>query len=333
MKKNLNFNKRPFFSQGQKRAIVTGCAGFIGSNLCEMLIKYGYKVIGLDNLSTGKFQFLNKIITSKNFTFYKVDLYKKKNLSRYFKKQDIVFHLAANADVKNGLLYPRRDLEQNTIVTFNVLNAMKKNNVKKIVFSSTGSIYGEHQSFPTKENASFPVQTSLYGSSKLACEGLIQAFSYGYNIKAYIFRFVSLLGKNYTHGHLFDFYKQLKNNKKKLIVLGDGNQKKSYLNVSDCIDAIFFALKKNKKNIYIYNLGTDNYITVKQSIKYILNFSKLNPKIFFKGGKRGWIGDSPKIFLSIEKMKKTGWSPKKTIKESIFETLEYFQENKWLFKK
>jgi len=330
MKKKFNSNKNyPFF----KRAIVTGCAGFIGSNLCERLIKNGYQVSGLDNLTTGRIQFLNQIRTSKNFSFYQVDLYKEKNLNSYFKNQDIVFHLAANADVKDGLLHPRKDLEQNTIVTFNVLNAMRKNNVTKIVFSSTGSIYGEPSSFPTIEETSFPIQTSLYGSSKLACEGLIQAFCFGYNMKAYIFRFASLLGKNYTHGHLFDFYKQLKNNKNKLLVLGDGNQKKSYLNVADCIDAIFLALKKDKKNIYIYNLGQDDYITVKQSIQYILKFLNLKPKIFFKGGKRGWIGDSHKIFLSIKKIKKIGWVPKKTIKESIFETLKYFQENQWLFKK
>ena len=316
-----------------KKAIVTGCAGFVGSNLCEMLIKRGYKVIGLDNLSSGKIQFLKQIIKSKNFSFYKVDLYKQKNIDNYFKNQDLVFHFAANADVKNGFLHPRKDLEQNTIVTFNILNAMKKNNVRKIVFSSTGSIYGEPNNFPTKEDAPFPIQTSLYGSSKLACEGLITAFSHGYNTKAYIFRFVSLLGKNYTHGHLFDFYSQLQKNKNKLIVLGDGNQKKSYLNVTDCINAIFLALKKDKKNIYIYNLGTDKYITVKQSINFILKFLKLRPNIIFKGGIRGWVGDSPKIFLNISKIKKVGWLPKKGIKESIFETLKYFQENKWLFKK
>jgi UDP-glucose 4-epimerase len=315
-----------------KKVIVTGCAGFVGSAISERLLKLGYFVTGIDNFSTGKIEFIENMLKKKNFRLIRMDLLNSKKLIKISKGHSAFFHFAANADVKNGLLHPNKDFEQNTMVTFNVLNSMRINKIKKIIFSSTGSIYGEPKSFPTSENVNFPIQTSLYGASKLACEGLIQAFSIGYKMQSYIFRFVSLIGKRYTHGHIFDFYKQLKKNPDKLYVLGDGNQKKSYLNVSDCIDAIFSALKKRSKNIYIYNLGTNNYITIKQSINYILKFLKIKPKVYFKGGKRGWVGDSPKIFLCTKKIRKIGWAPKKRIDQGIFETLRYFQENKWLFK-
>ena len=316
----------------KKKILVTGCAGFIGSNLCEKLVEKGYFVTGIDNLSTGKLNFIKKLKNNKNFKFFKKDLFKEKKLHKYFKGNEIVFHLAANADVKNGFLQPKKDLEQNTIVTYNVLEAMRKNLIKQIIFASTGSIYGEPKTFPTIEDHSFPIQTSLYGSSKLACEGLIQAYCSGFGFKSNIFRFVSILGKRYTHGHLFDFYKQLLKNKKKLTVLGNGLQKKSYLNVIDCIDAMILAINRNKKKVEIYNLGTDSFITVNYSIKKILKILNLNPKIYYKGGRRGWIGDSPKIYLDTKKIRKIGWRPNKTIAESIEETIEFFNRNKWLFK-
>ena len=259
-------------------------------------------------------------------------MYKQKNLYKYFNGNQIVFHMAANADVKNGFLNPKRDIEQNTIVTHNVLEAMRKNRIKRIIFASTGSIYGEPKIFPTKENYSFPIQTSLYGSSKLACEGLIQAYSSGFGFHSTILRFVSIMGKRYSHGHLFDFYKQLLINKNKLKVLGNGLQKKSYLNIEDCVDAITLTMNRNKNPIEIYNLGTDKFITVNHSIKTILKILNLSPKIYYKGGNRGWIGDSPKIYLDTKKIKKIGWRPKKTIEESIKETIEFFNHNKWLFK-
>ncbi len=315
-----------------KNVLVTGCAGFVGSNMCKKLIQKGYLVRGIDNFSTGKKKNIKDLLKFKNFRFTKLDLLKSSKLSKLFENQDIIFHFAANADVKDGLKHPKKDLQQNTIVTFNVLNAMRLANVKKIVFSSTGSIYGEPKIFPTKEDSKFPIQTSLYGASKLSCEGLIQAFCYGYDMKAFIYRFVSLFGEGYSHGHLYDFYKQLLKNPKKLVVLGDGNQKKSYLNINDCIDAIFLTLKKSKDKINIYNLGLSNFITVKHSINTIIKYMKLDPEIIYKGGKRGWIGDSPKIHLDINKILKLGWKPKKNIDESIVETLKFFQNNKWLFK-
>jgi len=306
-----------------KTALITGCAGFIGSNLVEKLLKKNYKVIGVDNLSTGKLDNIKNNLKNKNFFFYKLDLLNFKKNSFIFKKNiSIVFHLAANADVRYGFKNPDKDLKLNTLVTFNILKNMKKNNIKKIVFSSTGSIYGEPKEFPTKEDAKFPIQTSFYGASKLACESLIQAFCHGYNIKCWIFRFVSVFGKNYSHGHVIDFYKQLKKNKKLLKVLGDGNQSKAYMDVSDCIEGILIGLLKGKKKINIFNIGLDYTITVKQSVKRILKYLKFNPKIKFKGGKRGWIGDSPKILLDAKKLRSLGWKPKFSIYESIDRTLE-----------
>jgi len=314
--------------------IVTGCAGFIGSNLVDRLLKDKKNfVIGIDNYSTGNTKFLNKANKSKKFKFIKADLLNLNKLKNSFKGGDIIFHLAANADVRFGVNNPRKDLEQNTIATQNVLEAMKFNNIKKIVFSSTGSVYGEASIIPTPENSPFPIQTSFYGASKLACEGLISAYCEGFNMRGHIFRFVSILGERYTHGHVFDFYKKLKKNPKKLEVLGDGKQRKSYLYVQDCIDAIFLSLKKSNEKFNIFNLGLNDYCEVDQSIKWICDELGLNPKLEYTGGKRGWIGDNPFIFLETKKILKLGWKPKNSIKDGILKTLKYLKKNEWVFNK
>src|SRR5262249_54570563 len=148
---------------------------------------------------------------------------------------EFVFHLAANADVRFGTNHPRRDLEQNTIATFNVLEAMRANGIAKIAFSSTGSVYGEAKTIPTPEDAPCPVQTSLYGASKIAGEGLISAYCEGFGFQGWIFRFVSVLGPRYTHGHVFDFFRKLSADPTRLEVLGNGTQRKSYMHVNDCV--------------------------------------------------------------------------------------------------
>jgi len=314
--------------------IVTGCAGFIGSNLVDRLLKNKKNyVIGIDNYSTGNAKFLEKARNSKNFKFIKADLLNLNKLKNSFKGGDIIFHLAANADVRFGVNNPRKDLEQNTIVTHNVLEAMKFNNIKKIVFSSTGSVYGESKVIPTHENSPFPIQTSFYGASKVACEGLISAYCEGFNIQGYIFRFVSILGERYTHGHVFDFYKKLKKNPKKLEVLGNGKQRKSYLYIQDCIDAIFLALKKSKKKLNIFNLGLNDYCEVNQSVKWICDELGLKPELKYTGGNKGWIGDNPFIFLETKKISKLGWRPKKSIKDGVIKTLKYLKKNEWVFNK
>jgi UDP-glucose 4-epimerase len=243
---------------------------------------------------------------------------------------DFVFHLAANADVRFGTEHPRKDLEQNTIATYNVLEAMRANQVSKIAFSSTGSVYGEASVIPTPEDAPFPVQTSLYGASKLAGEGLIGAYCDGFGFTGYIFRFVSILGERYSHGHVFDFYKKLLENPEELYILGNGHQRKSYLYVRDCIDAILFVIEKAQEKVNIYNLGTDEYCEVNDSVGWICEHLGLNPRRIYAGGDRGWIGDNPFIFLDTSKIRALGWKPKLTIRDGILCTLEYLKSNRWL---
>ena len=299
----------------RKKYIVTGAAGFIGSHMVDALLKEGNIVIGIDNLSTGKIFFLKESLKNKNFLFIKKDLLKQSEIDKLFKYDiEAVFHFSANADVRYGLLNPRRDLDQNIIITFNVLEACRKNKIKKIIFSSTGSIYGESEKIPTSEKSSFPIQTSIYGASKLAGEGLITAYAEGYDIKCWIFRFVSILGPRYTHGHVYDFFKKLKSNSKSLYVLGNGKQKKSYLHVYDCINAMLIAINKSKQKVNIFNLGTNEYCKVNDSIRWISKFLDVSPKLKYSGGKRGWIGDNPFIFLDTKRIRSLGWKPKYSIK-------------------
>ena len=311
------------------RVLITGVAGFVGSNFLDYLLSKGHHIVGVDNFSTGKKEFIENSIDNSNFTFLKFDLLNLRDLKKATKNIDIVFHFAANADVRFGLQHPDKDLQQNTIVTFNVLEAMRYNNVKKIIFSSTGSVYGEPNEFPTPENCAFPIQTSLYGASKLAAEGLIQAYCEGYNFQAWIFRFVSLLGERYSHGHVFDFYNKLRLDPNKLEVLGDGTQKKSYLYIKDCINAVMTALEKSNQKINVFNLGNYEYSEVKDSVKWIIEYLGLSPEIIYLGGKRGWVGDNPFIHLDISKILNLGWKPKLDIKSGIIKTISYLIDNKF----
>ena len=309
--------------------LITGGAGFIGSNLADELSKKN-KVTIVDNLSTGFKEYLPK---NKNIKFIKCNLLDKKKLFKIFKGHKIVFHLAANADIRFGLEHPKKDLEQNAIATFNVLEAMRFNKIKKIVFTSTAPVYGMNKIFPTPENASMTYQNSLYGASKLYCEGLISSYCEGYNLQSWIFRFVSILGPRYSHGHVFDFVKNLLKNPNKLKILGDGKQRKSYLHVFDVINAIKIALKKSNQKVNIFNLGHNNYINVNKSVKIIEKFMDLKPKKFYTGGKSGWIGDLPFVFLDNKKIKNLGWRPKFTITQGIKNTVDWLINNKWIFKK
>jgi UDP-glucose 4-epimerase len=244
---------------------------------------------------------------------------------------DFVYHIAANADVRFGTERPNRDLEQNTVATSNVLEAMRANGVKRIAFPSTGSVYGEPSVFPTPEDAPFPIQTSLYGASKLACEGLISAYCEGFGFEGWIFRFVSVLGERYTHGHVFDFYKQLRSDPTRLHVLGNGRQRKSYMHVQDCVDAMFLAVDKARDKVNIFNLGFDGYTEVMDSVGWITAHLGLQPKITFSGGERGWIGDNPFIFLDTKKIRSLDWRPKLDIREGIIRTLDWLRANPWVF--
>lgn len=314
-----------------KKVVVTGAAGFIGSNLVDSLLAQGIDVIGIDNLSTGRIEFLDDAVLKHNFKLEVLDLYTCSDLAVYFLGADAIFHLAANADVRFGPDHPSRDLEQNTIVTHKVLEAARIAEVKKFIFSSTGSVYGEAAVVPTPEDAPFPIQTSLYGASKLACEGLIAAYAESFGIQAWIFRFVSILGPRYTHGHVYDFYKQLLDHPEKLEVLGNGHQKKSYLHVLDCIDAIHKSITYSVDQVNVINLGIDGYCEVRHSINWITNEMGLDPEINFGTESKGWIGDNPLIHLSTRKIESMGWKPKFNIEEGVRDTVRFLSSHPDLF--
>lgn len=320
-------------TQNPKKFFVTGGAGFIGSNLVDRLLQSGSSVVVYDNYSSGFEENLESARMSSNFSVIRGDLLDLPGLTRALAGCDFVFHLAANADVRFGTMHPRKDLEQNTIATFNVLEAMRVNKIMNIAFSSTGSIYGEAKVIPTPEESPFPVQTSLYGASKLAGEGLIQAYCEGFGFQGWIFRFVSILGERYSHGHVFDFYKRLLDNPHELFVLGDGHQKKSYLYVDDCITGMMAAINESKEKVNILNLGTNEFCEVKDSISWITDYLGLRPKIKYAGGERGWVGDNPFIFLDTNKINSLGWRPKLTIKDAVIRTLRYLEHNRWLLEK
>jgi UDP-glucose 4-epimerase len=312
------------------KAFVTGAAGFIGSTLTDRLLDAGSSVMGYDNFSTGRPEFLESARKSGRFDLCEGDLLDLAKLKTAMAGADAVFHLAANADVRHGPEHTRKDLEQNTIGTANVLEAMKECGVRRIAFASTGSVYGEPDVFPTPENAPFPVQTSLYAASKLAAEGLIAAYCEAFGMQSWIFRFVSILGERYTHGHIIDFYRQLTEHPETLRVLGNGKQRKSYLYVQDCVDAILLALERAKAKVNLFNLGTDEYCMVDDSIGWIAGRLGLNPVREYTGGERGWVGDSPFIFLNCSRIRGLGWQPRLSIREGVERTVAYLRENRWV---
>ena len=315
------------------KAFVTGAAGFVGSNLVDRLLADGHAVTGFDNFSTGFPEFLAPARGCPQFHFQHGDLLDTEALHRGMAGADFVFHMAANADVRYGPDHPRWDLEQNTVATSNVLEVMRANRIGKIAFASTGSVYGEPSIFPTPETAPFPVQTSFYAASKLAAEGMISAYAAAYGFQTWIFRFVSILGERYTHGHVFDFYKQLRAHPERLDVLGDGHQRKSYLYVQDCVDAILIAIERARDPVNILNLGTDEYCEVNDSIRWISERLGLAPELRYAGGQRGWVGDSPFIFLDCSRMRALGWKPALTIRDSILRTVDFLEQNPWVLEK
>lgn len=312
------------------RVVVTGAAGFIGSNLVDSLVRAGHEVVGIDNLSTGEPAFLAEAETSPRFTLYRLDLFlDPEPLRELVAGADAVIHLAANADVRFGWSAPGRDLDQNVMATHHVLEAARAGGVPRVLFSSTGSVYGEAEVIPTPEDCPFPVQTSLYGASKLAAEGLLAAYAEGAGISATVFRFVSIMGPRYTHGHVVDFLKQLRKDPAHLIVLGDGSQRKSYLHVEDCVRAILARLAEEPR-FEVFNLGVDDYCTVRDSIGWICERAGLDPELSFTGGDRGWVGDNPFIYLDITRMRDTGWQPTYSIREAVESTVDYLLENTWV---
>lgn len=310
--------------------LITGAAGFIGSSLVDRCLSLEHHVIGYDNFSTGQEAFLGGAALNPRFSLIRADLLDLDTLSQAMSGVDMVLHMAANADVRFGTEHPRKDLEQNTIATWNVLEAMRLNRVRRIGFASTGSVYGEAPVVPTPETCPFPIQTSLYGASKLAAEGLIAAYAEGFDMQAFIFRFVSILGERYTHGHVFDFLRQLREHPNHLDVLGNGKQRKSYLYVQDCVNAIFTAIEKGSDKVNVFNLGTNEYCQVLDSIGWISERLGVTPEIRLAGGERGWIGDNPFIFLECSRVRELGWRPQLTIRDAVICTVDYLMANSQL---
>ncbi len=316
-----------------RRACITGGAGFIGSTLADRLASDGVEVTVLDDFRTGRREFVTGLLEQAGTRLVEGDVLDPGALTDAVTGCDWVFHLQANADVRFGLDHPRRDLEQNTIATSNVLEAMRAEGIANIAFSSTGSVYGEPEVFPTPEDAPFPVQTSLYGASKLACEGLLAAYAHGYGFTSIVFRFVSILGERYTHGHVYDFYAALRNDPSRLRVLGDGKQEKSYLYVQDCASAIIAAAAHHEgaPGAATYNLGTDETVVVDDSIATIVEHLGLAPEVEHTGGARGWAGDSPLIKLDCTRIRALEWAPTLTIKDAVVRTLDWFEQHPEIF--
>lgn len=318
------------------RYLVTGAAGFVGSHLTDALLARGHEVVGLDNLSTGQERFLDAARRSARFTFVAGDVLDAPTLRQAIDGTDAVYHMAANADIRGGLASPRTDLEQNTVATFEVLERMRESGVRRIVFASSAAALGEPDVFPTPENCPIPAQTSLYGASKMAGEGLVSAYCHGYGFEGYAFRFVSLLGPRYPHGHVFDFAKQLLANPKRLKVLGDGTQRKSYLHVDDCARAVLHIGEdarpaRHAPQYEVYHLGVPAFCCVHDSVRWICDEMGTQPEIEFGTGQRGWIGDSPFVFLDVTKAMATGWTPAHSIESSVRQTVRWLLENQWIF--
>jgi UDP-glucose 4-epimerase len=312
------------------RVVVTGGTGFIGSNLVDALLADGHTVTAIDNMSTGREQFISDARRNERFDLAVLDLVTdRERLTDVVDGADVVVHLAANADVRFGWNAPRRDLDQNIVATINVLEAMHQTGARRILFSSTGSVYGECDVIPTPERAPFPIQTSLYGASKAAAEGYLATYAEAGLVSATVFRFVSILGPRYTHGHIIDFMAQLRRDPTHLTVLGDGSQRKSYLHVADCVSALRSRIDDEPK-FEVFNLGVDDYCTVRDSIGWITRRLGVTPTLDFGDGDRGWVGDNPFIFLDTAAIRATGWAPENTIEQAVESTVDYLQANEWL---
>jgi UDP-glucose 4-epimerase len=317
-----------------RRACITGGAGFIGSNLADRLSADGVEVVIVDDFRRGRREFIAEALSRGGVRLVEGDVHDAAVLEDALEGCDWVFHLQANADVRWGLVHPRADLQQNTIATAKVLEAMRAQGVSRIMLSSTGSVYGEPEVFPTPEDAPFPVQTSLYAASKLACEGMVEAYAAGYGFTGLICRFVSILGERYTHGHVFDFFCSLKRDPTRLRVLGDGRQEKSYLYVGDCISAFLTAAEQHhdEPGAHIYNLGTQETVLVDDSVRLITEYLSLSPAIEHTGGRRGWTGDSPLILLDTARIRSLGWQPTLTIEQATVRTLQWLEASDYAWR-
>jgi UDP-glucose 4-epimerase len=300
------------------KAFVTGGAGFIGSHLVDRLMQAGTDVTVFDNLSSGRRDFVEHHLDKNNFELVEANLLDISKLNKAIRGHDIIFHLAANPDARLGIEDTDLDLKQETIVTYNVLESMRINNIKKIVFSSSGTIYGETPVIPLSEDYGPVLPISLYGAGKLASEGLISAFCHTFDMQAWIFRFANIVGERGTHGVIFDFINKLKQNHRELEILGDGAQEKPYLHVKDCVDGIIFGLQNSKERVNVFNLGCDSSTSVTKIANMVVKEMGLKDvKFKYTGGERGWPGDVPQVRFNCDKINKLGWKAKFSSDEAV----------------
>lgn len=293
------------------KCFVAGGAGFIGSNLVSRLLKQGWGVTVYDNLSGGRKEFLTPFFRYKGFKFVKADLLNRVLLDKHIKGHDAVFHFAASSDISLGTKKTDLDLKNSFLTTFNILDSMKRNKIGKLVFTSSGSVYGEYAGIPFKEDSGPILPVSLYAASKAASEAYISAFYRVYGIRAWIFRLANIVGPNATHGVVFDFIKKLKTNPKKLKILGDGNQKKPYLYVGECIDGILYAFTHAKGGLNYFNLSPNDVTDVKNIARVVINEMGLDRvKLVFTNTGGGWPGDQKRIWLNPAKINRLGWNAK-----------------------
>ncbi|ADI74121.1 NAD-dependent epimerase/dehydratase [Methanohalobium evestigatum Z-7303] len=305
------------------KILITGGAGFIGSHILDLLMEYDNEILIFDNLSSGNENFIKHHINKNNFKFIDGNLLNFKEIDSACEETDFVFHIAANPDVKLGSENTKVHFDQNIKATYNLLESMRKNNVKKIAFTSTSTIYGEADIIPTPENYGPLVPISLYGASKLSCEGLISSFCHTFDMQSWIFRFANIVGNRSNHGVIFDFIKKLKINPNQLEILGDGQQRKSYLHVHDCVNAILYSINKSNNTVNIYNIGSEDTINVTEIAEIVVDEMGLkNVEFNYTGGSRGWKGDVPKMMLSIDKLKNLGWEPTYNSEKSIRDTVK-----------
>jgi UDP-glucose 4-epimerase len=305
--------------------VVTGGAGFIGSHLVERLLKEGFKVTILDNLSSGKMKNIQHLKHNPSLTVIKEDLKQPKQLRQVIEKCDLIFHLAANPEVRIGETEPNVHFQENILTTFNLLETMRQAKTQKmLIFTSTSTVYGEASQIPTPEDYAPLLPISTYGASKLACEALITSYAHTFNHRALILRLANIVGRRSNHGVIADFVNKIRANQKELEILGDGTQEKSYLHVRDCVDAAVHLTKvflANSEKVDIYNIGSIDKITVKEIARIVAKEMK-QPKIKYRfahkaEGGRGWKGDIKFMQLSIEKLVQTGWKPRHTSRQAV----------------
>jgi len=315
------------------RVLITGGAGCIGSELAGCLLKQGHEVTVFDNLSSGKIEHIKEFMGNEKFKFLEADLLDFKSIKSAVKTKDVVFHLAANSDIKfkkgDGT---DEDLKQSILATYNVLEAMRVNGVQKIVFTSSSVIYGEAKRLPTDESYGPLIPISLYAASKLSCESLISAFCHMFDMKGWIFRFANIVGpKSRKIGTtiLTDFIERLEKNNAELLILGNGKQSKCYLTTEDCIEGMLTGFNKSSEILNIFNLGPTDAITVDEIAQIVTEEMGLKNVVFrYSGGDRGWLGDVPKFQLDANEIRKLGWKPKYTSKEAIRLTVKKMLETK-----